>query len=120
MSLIISRRIGESFLLGNDILITIYGVHANQARIAIKAPKDLLLYREEIYLKILQQEDPVLFENVICKGVNHSRIFRLLQQCEVCDKCIFKIVTHYEADIAYCFHCKEKKTIIAEGNTYEN
>lgn len=50
--LILTRRNGESIIIGDDVTITLLSVRGNQAKIGIEAPKDLSVHREEIYLKI--------------------------------------------------------------------
>ena len=50
--LILTRRVGESLIIGDDIVINILGVKANQIRIGIKAPKEISVHREEIYNRI--------------------------------------------------------------------
>jgi carbon storage regulator len=52
--LILTRKIGESLVVGNDITITILGVKGNQVRVGIKAPRDVAVHREEIFLRIQQ------------------------------------------------------------------
>lgn len=56
--LILTRRVGESLMIGNEITVTILGVKGNQIRIGIDAPKDVSVHREEIYNKILQERTP--------------------------------------------------------------
>ena len=50
--LILTRRVNETIMLGDDIIVTVLGVRGNQVRIEIEAPKDLPVHREEVYNKI--------------------------------------------------------------------
>jgi carbon storage regulator len=52
--LILSRRIGETMMIGDDIAVTVLSVKGNQVRIGIKAPKDVAVHREEIFERIQQ------------------------------------------------------------------
>jgi carbon storage regulator len=54
--LILTRRIGESLMVGDDVSISVLGVKGNQVRIGIDAPKDVAVHREEIYLKIQSEK----------------------------------------------------------------
>ncbi len=53
--LILTRRVGETLMIGDDVTITVLGVKGNQVRIGINAPKDVPVHREEIYLRIKEE-----------------------------------------------------------------
>ena len=55
--LILTRRIGETLMIGDDIEVTVLGVKGNQVRLDIKAPKDVRVNREEIHQRIQQEKD---------------------------------------------------------------
>ena len=55
--LILTRKVGESLLIGDDVSITILNVRGNQVKIGMKAPKGISVHREEIYQRIKQAED---------------------------------------------------------------
>jgi carbon storage regulator len=57
--LILTRRVGETLMVGNDVTVTIVGVKGNQIRIGINAPKDVIVHREEIYERIRREQHPV-------------------------------------------------------------
>ena len=53
--LILTRRVGESVVIGGDVTITVLGVKGNQARIGINAPKEITVHREEIHERIKRE-----------------------------------------------------------------
>jgi len=55
--LILTRRVGETLVIGDDVSITVLGVKGNQVRIGIKAPKDVSVHREEIYERIQHEKN---------------------------------------------------------------
>jgi len=50
--LILTRRVGETLVIGEDVTITVLGVKGNQVRIGVKAPKSVSVHREEIFERI--------------------------------------------------------------------
>jgi carbon storage regulator len=54
--LILTRRIGETVMIGGDVAVTVLGVKGTQVRIGVNAPKDITVHREEIYDRIMQEQ----------------------------------------------------------------
>lgn len=55
--LILTRRVGETVMIGNDVTVTILGVKGNQVRVGINAPKNVAVHREEIYERIKREQN---------------------------------------------------------------
>ena len=61
--LILTRRVGETLMVGDDVSITVLGVKGNQVRIGINAPKEIAVHREEIYQRIKAEQASAASDN---------------------------------------------------------
>ena len=55
--LILTRRVGETLMVGDEVSITVLGVKGNQVRLGVNAPKTIAVHREEIYARIQQEKE---------------------------------------------------------------
>ena len=55
--LILTRRVGETLMVGDDVTVTVLGAKGNQVRIGVNAPKDVAVHREEIYERIRKETE---------------------------------------------------------------
>ena len=54
--LILTRRVGETVVIGNDVDVTVLGVKGNQVRLGVKAPREIAVHREEIFQRICREQ----------------------------------------------------------------
>ena len=73
--LILTRRVGETVMIGNEVTVTVLGVKGNQVRMGINAPRTVAVHREEIFERIKNEEqDGEFVSTTETKGTDCSRL----------------------------------------------
>jgi len=66
--LILTRRVGETVMIGSDVTVTVLGVKGNQVRVGVNAPRDVAVHREEIFERIKREEQAANSEHAKANG----------------------------------------------------
>lgn len=70
--LILTRRVGEAIVVGDNVLITILGTKRNQVRIGVQAPKDIVVHRQEVYARIRQERERAADDESVHKELGNA------------------------------------------------
>ncbi len=86
--LILTRRVGEKLVIGDDVTVTVLSVKGNQVRMGIDAPQDVKVHREEIYQRILKEQKTLKGENWVKIAVprTHTPVKTRLNGLSLSDK----------------------------------
>ncbi len=72
--LILTRRIGETLNIGDDVQVTVLGIKGNQVRIGVNAPKEIPVHREEIYERIKKEKEANALEEREAEAVGNGKV----------------------------------------------
>jgi carbon storage regulator len=72
--LILTRRVGETVMIGDDVTITVLGVKGNQVRVGINAPKNVAVHREEIYERIKREQHSAEVSDEKPKATEYAQV----------------------------------------------
>jgi carbon storage regulator len=77
--LVLTRKIGESIVIGDNIEITIVEVDGEQVRLGIKAPKEISIHRKEIYIDIMEENQKATNWSLILRKLKYLSVFQAMR-----------------------------------------